>query len=109
MMAEHRKPCDPKDATYCMNGGACYTVPSMDHFSCSCPENYKGSRCEEYQLQSHSLYDPDKGLVAVVVILAILILVVLAVVIYYLHKMLKEGKLNRQNRGQGYDMEKSAI
>uniref|UniRef100_A0A3Q2Q759 Pro-neuregulin-4, membrane-bound isoform n=1 Tax=Fundulus heteroclitus TaxID=8078 RepID=A0A3Q2Q759_FUNHE len=54
-------PCDPKDATYCMNGGICYTVPSMDHLSCSCPENYKGSRCEEYQLQSLALNDPDKG------------------------------------------------
>lgn len=64
----------------------------MDTVSCICNKNYQGSRCEQYQLQSQSLDEWDKGLLGAVVIVAILILVVLAVVIYYLRKMLKERK-----------------
>uniref|UniRef100_A0A3Q2D5B9 Uncharacterized protein n=1 Tax=Cyprinodon variegatus TaxID=28743 RepID=A0A3Q2D5B9_CYPVA len=27
-----RELCDPQDATYCMNGGTCYKMPSIDTF-----------------------------------------------------------------------------
>ncbi|MEQ2279294.1 hypothetical protein AMECASPLE_007930 [Ameca splendens] len=109
MMAEHGTPCDPQDATYCMNGGTCYKIPSMDKISCVCSESFKGSRCEQYQLLSYSLDKQDKGLLAAVVILVMLIFVVLAVVIYYVHKMVKQRKPNQQNNGQGYGWVKSTV
>lgn len=51
-----------------------------------CNENYKGSRCEHFQLMSISTNPEEAGLIAAVAIIALLILVVLAVIIYYIHK-----------------------
>lgn len=48
-----------------------------------CRENYKGSRCELYELLAQSPDEQDRGLLAAVVIVGVLILVVLAVIIYY--------------------------
>ncbi|KAM6961022.1 toxin Bcs III 15.09 [Aplochiton taeniatus] len=86
MMANHGDPCDSLEATYCMNGGTCYRIPSMDTLSCVCNDNYKGSRCEQFQLFSRSRVAGEKGLIAAVVIVVLLILLALAVVIYYSSK-----------------------
>lgn len=51
-----------------------------------CDENYRGSRCEQFQLFSISTTAGQAGLIAAVVIVALLILVILAVVIYYIRK-----------------------
>ncbi|KAM7396722.1 hypothetical protein PAMP_019743 [Pampus punctatissimus] len=88
MMADHGDLCDGQEATYCMNGGTCYKIPSMDTLSCVCNENYKGSRCEQFQLFSSSTNAGEAGLIAAVVTVALLILVVLAVVIYYIRNII---------------------
>ncbi|XP_037538835.1 pro-neuregulin-4, membrane-bound isoform [Nematolebias whitei] len=98
MMAEHGNPCDAQDATYCLNGASCYELSSMKAFSCVCRENYKGSRCELYELLAQSPDEQDRGLLAAVVIVGVLILVVLAVIIYYVVRMLMLKPNNQNNR-----------
>uniref|UniRef100_A0A3B5R1Y4 EGF-like domain-containing protein n=1 Tax=Xiphophorus maculatus TaxID=8083 RepID=A0A3B5R1Y4_XIPMA len=83
MMAEHGKPCDPQEATFCMNEGTCYKLPAMNTLSCICSENYKGNRCEQYHLPSSSQDGYDRGLLAAIIVVAIILLVVLVVIIYY--------------------------
>ncbi|XP_040893725.1 pro-neuregulin-4, membrane-bound isoform-like [Toxotes jaculatrix] len=102
MMAEHGDPCDEKEATYCMNGGKCYKIPSMNALSCVCNDDYKGSRCEQFQLQSKFTNAGEAGLIAAVVLVALLILIVLGVVIYYTRKMLKAKQQSQQNNQQQY-------
>lgn len=108
-MSDHGELCDGKEATYCMNGGTCYKISSVDSLSCVCSENYKGSRCEHFQLFSYSPNAKEAGLIAAVVIVALLILVVLAVVIYYVRKMLKAKKQSQQNNHQEYWRVKSRV
>ncbi|XP_061577829.1 pro-neuregulin-4, membrane-bound isoform-like [Cololabis saira] len=102
MMADHGEPCSGKEASYCMNGGICYKIPSMDTLTCVCTESYKGSRCEHFQLFSSSPNAERAGLIAAVVIVVILILVALTVVIYYLRKMLKAKKQSSKNNEKEY-------
>ncbi|RVE71866.1 hypothetical protein OJAV_G00055820 [Oryzias javanicus] len=89
MMAEHGEPCSGEEASFCMNGATCYKLPSMDTLSCVCNVNYKGIRCEQYQLLIISQNPEETGLIAAVVILAILILVVLIFIIFKLYKLVK--------------------
>ncbi|XP_072241963.1 pro-neuregulin-2, membrane-bound isoform [Leuresthes tenuis] len=100
MMADHGEPCDGQETTYCMNGGMCYKIPSMDTLSCVCNDNFKGSRCEHFQLLSTSPNAKEAGLIAAVVIVIILLLIVLAVVIYFVRKMLKAKNQNQQNNSK---------
>uniref|UniRef100_A0A4W6CDZ8 EGF-like domain-containing protein n=1 Tax=Lates calcarifer TaxID=8187 RepID=A0A4W6CDZ8_LATCA len=86
MMADHGDPCDGQEASYCMNGGTCYKILSMNTLSCVCNEDYKGSRCEQLQLPSKFTNAGEAGLITAVVIVVLLILVVLAVVIFYVRK-----------------------
>ncbi|KAM6936763.1 pro-neuregulin-4, membrane-bound isoform [Xenentodon cancila] len=102
MMADHGEPCSGQETSYCMNGGSCYKIPSMDTLTCVCTDNYKGSRCEHFQLFSSSPNAERAGLITAVVIVVILILVVLAVVTYYLHKMLKAKKQKSKNNEKEY-------
>ncbi|XP_044213547.1 pro-neuregulin-4, membrane-bound isoform-like [Thunnus albacares] len=102
MMADHGDPCDGQEATYCMNGGTCYKISSMDTLSCVCNENYKGSRCEQFQLFSSSTNAGEAGLIAAMVIVALLILMVLAAVIYYICKVLKAKQQSQQSSQQQY-------
>ncbi|KAJ8412912.1 hypothetical protein AAFF_G00104940 [Aldrovandia affinis] len=81
-MAEHGGPCEAAEASYCMNGAACYKIPSVLSPTCVCAENYRGSRCEQFQLFSSSGGSGETGLIIAVVIVALFILVALAVVIY---------------------------
>ncbi|XP_029009158.1 pro-neuregulin-4, membrane-bound isoform-like [Betta splendens] len=104
-MAEHGDPCDGQEASYCMNEGTCYKIPSIDGtyiLSCVCNKDYKGGRCEHFQLPSKVSDPGEAGLIAAVTIVALLILVVLAVVIYYTHKTLKAKQQNQQNTPQPY-------
>ncbi|XP_028287519.1 pro-neuregulin-4, membrane-bound isoform [Parambassis ranga] len=102
MMADHGNPCMAEEATYCMNGGTCYKIASMNTLSCVCNENYKGSRCEHFQLFTFSPNSDEAGEIAAVVIVILLILVMLAVIIYYVCKMLKAKKQSQQNTQQEY-------
>ncbi|XP_019934362.1 pro-neuregulin-4, membrane-bound isoform [Paralichthys olivaceus] len=102
MMADHGELCDGQEATYCMNGATCYRIPSMDTLSCVCNDDYKGSRCEEYLLQSKITYAGEAGLIAAVLIITLLILVVLGFVIYYVRRMLKANQQSQQNNPQQY-------
>ncbi|XP_042267739.1 pro-neuregulin-4, membrane-bound isoform-like isoform X2 [Thunnus maccoyii] len=102
MMADHGDPCDGQEATYCINGGTCYKISSMDTLSCVCNENYKGSRCEQFQLFSSSTNAGEAGLIAAMVIVALLILMVLAAVIYYICKVLKAKQQSQQSSQQQY-------
>ncbi|KAM9855032.1 pro-neuregulin-4, membrane-bound isoform [Aulostomus maculatus] len=100
MMANHGKPCDAREATYCMNGGTCYKISSVNALSCVCNDNYKGSRCEQYQLLIGSSKAEEAGLIGALVIVALLILVVLVVIVYYVYKMLKAKQQNQPSQQQ---------
>nr|XP_020467916.1 pro-neuregulin-4, membrane-bound isoform [Monopterus albus] len=102
MMADHGDPCDVQEATYCMHGGTCYKISSMNVLSCVCTDVYRGSRCQEHRLPLISTDPGQAGLIAAVTIVALLILVVLSVVIYYTYKMLKAKKQSQQNHQQQY-------
>ena len=56
----------------------------FSHYRCN--DNFKGSRCEHFQLLSMSPNAKEAGLIAAVVIVIILLLIVLAVVIYFVRK-----------------------
>ncbi|XP_029992063.1 pro-neuregulin-4, membrane-bound isoform [Sphaeramia orbicularis] len=98
MMADHGEACNGEEATYCMNGGTCYKIPSMNSLSCVCYPNYTGSRCENLRLFSSSPLGENAGLIAAVVIVALLILLALAVFIYYIRKMLKARQQSQQSQ-----------
>lgn len=51
-----------------------------------CNDNYKGSRCEQFQLLQSSTNAEEAGLIAALVTVALLILVVVAVIIYCVRK-----------------------
>ncbi|XP_016097073.1 pro-neuregulin-4, membrane-bound isoform-like [Sinocyclocheilus rhinocerous] len=92
MMAEHGDPCTGSEATFCMNGGTCFKIPSVSTPTCVCSANYEGSRCEQFQLFSFLQDSEEKGMIAAVVIIALLILVVLGVVIYYICKVKRNAQ-----------------
>lgn len=73
----------------------------MNTLSCVCNDNYKGSRCEHFALQSFSPDPQEAGLIAGVVILVIVILAVLAAVIYYVYR-LKAKNQNPKNKPEEY-------
>uniref|UniRef100_A0A3B3S4W2 EGF-like domain-containing protein n=1 Tax=Paramormyrops kingsleyae TaxID=1676925 RepID=A0A3B3S4W2_9TELE len=73
-LVEHGNLCNASEASYCTNGGTCYRIPAMPTITCICKNNFKGSRCEEFQLFSQSDTSDDAGLIAAVVVLVILIL-----------------------------------
>lgn len=101
-MSDHGVLCDGHEATYCMNGGTCYKILAMNTLSCVCNENFKGSRCEEFQLYSIKTHTTEAGLIAAVVIVALFILVMLAVVIYHILRMLKAKQQSQQNNQPQY-------
>ncbi|XP_017340842.1 pro-neuregulin-4, membrane-bound isoform isoform X1 [Ictalurus punctatus] len=94
MMADHGEPCTGSDASYCMNGGKCFKIPSMSMLTCLCNNNYEGSRCEQFQLESTSDNSFNTGMIVAIVILLILILLVLAVIIYYICKVQRKASRN---------------
>ncbi|KAL4005798.1 hypothetical protein ACER0C_005511 [Sarotherodon galilaeus] len=102
MMADHGNPCSAEDATYCMNGGTCYKISSMDTLSCVCNPNYKGSRCEQFQLGVTQPISNEAGLIAAVIVITLLILMVLGFIVYYIRKMLKAKEQRQQNHNQEY-------
>uniref|UniRef100_A0A3B3H9F0 EGF-like domain-containing protein n=1 Tax=Oryzias latipes TaxID=8090 RepID=A0A3B3H9F0_ORYLA len=102
MMAEHGEPCSGQEASFCMNGATCYKLSSMDSLSCVCNVNYKGSRCEHYQLLTHSPTAENAGLVAALVILVILILVALAFIIFKVYKLVKAKNSSDSRPQQKY-------
>uniref|UniRef100_W5NBW9 Pro-neuregulin-4, membrane-bound isoform n=1 Tax=Lepisosteus oculatus TaxID=7918 RepID=W5NBW9_LEPOC len=101
MTAEHGEPCEESEASYCFNGGLCYRILSISTPSCVCQENYKGSRCEQFQLPSSSIDASEKGMLAAVVILLLLILVALAAVIYCSWKIRRRKEESRTARSDG--------
>ncbi|XP_076863582.1 uncharacterized protein nrg4 [Brachyhypopomus gauderio] len=102
MMAEHGDPCTGSDASYCMNGGKCFKIPSVSTPNCICNENYKGSRCEQFQLLSISNNKEETGMMAAVILLLILILLVLAGIIYYVYKMKRTAAQSQPKQADQY-------
>lgn len=96
MMADHGEPCDGREATYCMNGATCYKITMMNTLSCVCNDNYKGSRCEQFELLTGPTNAERAGLIVALVTVALLFLVVLAVIIYYKHRLRKAKQQNQQ-------------
>lgn len=82
--------CKPIDAYVAILDFLCADTLSiilyvlLSYFRCN--KDYKGARCEQFQLPSKVTDPGEAGLIAAVIIVALLILVVLAVVIYYTHK-----------------------
>ncbi|KAG7323987.1 hypothetical protein KOW79_012003 [Hemibagrus wyckioides] len=97
VMTDHPEPCTELDAFYCMNGGKCFKIPSMSTLICRCNNNYVGSRCEQFQLESTSDNSHETGMIAAMVILLILILLVLAVVIYCICKLRRKVQRSSKN------------
>ncbi|KAK6476830.1 pro-neuregulin-4 [Huso huso] len=102
MMAAHGEPCEALEQSYCYNGGRCYRIPSMSTLSCVCTENYRGARCEEFQLLSKANSRNEAGLIVGSVILSILIALVLAGVIYCICRIWRQKQRNQQNSKQQY-------
>ncbi|KAG5839671.1 hypothetical protein ANANG_G00207410 [Anguilla anguilla] len=100
MMADHGEPCVALEASYCLNGGTCFRIPSVSTPNCVCAANFKGSRCDELQLPSSSPDAQGAGLIAAIIIVALLILMVLAVVIYYTCKKWRQKPKEPQNSHQ---------
>ncbi|XP_066523801.1 pro-neuregulin-4, membrane-bound isoform-like [Hoplias malabaricus] len=100
MMAEHGDPCTGSDVSYCMNGGTCFKIPTVSTPTCVCGDNYKGSRCEQFQLLIISKDSEETGMIAGVVILLILILVLLAVLIFYICKMKRKAAQNKSKQNK---------
>ncbi|XP_062404377.1 pro-neuregulin-4, membrane-bound isoform-like [Sardina pilchardus] len=100
MMSDHGEPCDPSEASFCMNGGSCYMIPSVSTPSCQCTDNYKGSRCELFLLDSTALDGKESGMIAAVVIIVLLIVAMLVVIIYYTCKLKRTKEQNQPTREQ---------
>ncbi|XP_028679178.1 pro-neuregulin-4, membrane-bound isoform-like [Erpetoichthys calabaricus] len=88
----HAEPCSSEESSFCLNGGICYRIPSASSPSCVCNEDFKGTRCEEFQLPIKTASENDRGLIAAVVIISVLIALVLIAVIYCAHRTWKEKK-----------------
>uniref|UniRef100_A0A8C6TE92 EGF-like domain-containing protein n=1 Tax=Neogobius melanostomus TaxID=47308 RepID=A0A8C6TE92_9GOBI len=100
MMAEHGDTCSGQEATFCMNGGTCYRLPTMNQLSCVCRLMYTGSRCETLSLFTSADNGHNKGLIAAIIIVTILIAVAVAVLIFHIIKRLQIRRKQRQNSDQ---------
>ncbi|XP_072291464.1 pro-neuregulin-4, membrane-bound isoform [Eucyclogobius newberryi] len=100
MMSVYGETCSGQEATFCMNGGTCYKLPTMDSLSCMCGSMYRGSRCETLSLFTTGENGQNSGLIAAVLIVSILIAVAVAVFIYYIIKRLQIRKKELQDSGQ---------
>ncbi|KAF5907485.1 pro-neuregulin-4, membrane-bound isoform, partial [Clarias magur] len=80
----HQEPCTASEASYCMNGGKCFKIPSMSTPNCVCNYNYAGSRCDHFQLESASDNSHQTGMIVAIAILVLLILLLLIVIIYHM-------------------------
>ncbi|XP_072527033.1 uncharacterized protein [Salminus brasiliensis] len=103
MMADHGDPCTGSEEFYCMNGGKCFKIPSVSTPTCVCGDNYKGSRCEQFQLLTFANNSDEKGMIAAVTIILILILVMLAAIIYYICKMKRMAAENQRKQTKNGD------
>lgn len=54
--------------------------------ACRCNPNYKGSRCEQFQLGVTQPISDEAGLIAAVIVITLLILIVLGFIVYYIRK-----------------------
>ncbi|XP_047016091.1 pro-neuregulin-4, membrane-bound isoform isoform X2 [Ictalurus punctatus] len=71
-----------------------FHLPTGYQSTCQCNNNYEGSRCEQFQLESTSDNSFNTGMIVAIVILLILILLVLAVIIYYICKVQRKASRN---------------
>ncbi|XP_063053776.1 pro-neuregulin-4, membrane-bound isoform-like [Engraulis encrasicolus] len=101
MMADHGDPCGAAEASYCMNGGSCYKIPTVSTPTCVCSVNYQGSRCEEFQLPSTGSDGTEAGMIAGVVIIILIFIALMSAVIYYGCK-LKKSKEPKQPKTEEY-------
>lgn len=99
-MAEHGDTCSGEDATFCMNGGTCYSLPAMNQLSCVCKLMYTGRRCETLSLFTSSQDGHNKGLITAIIIVTILIAVAVAVFIFYIIKRLQVRRKQQEDSDQ---------
>ncbi|XP_044306543.1 pro-neuregulin-4, membrane-bound isoform [Varanus komodoensis] len=76
MRTDHEELCGSSYGSFCLNGGICYTIPTISSPFCRCIENYTGARCEEILLPSikhHSRSELFAAVLASVVVLSVLV------------------------------------
>ncbi|XP_062998605.1 pro-neuregulin-4, membrane-bound isoform isoform X2 [Elgaria multicarinata webbii] len=76
MRTDHEELCGSSYGSFCLNGGICYTIPTVSSPFCRCIENYTGVRCEEILLssiKSHTRGELFAAVLASVVVLSVLV------------------------------------
>ncbi|XP_067673078.1 pro-neuregulin-1, membrane-bound isoform-like isoform X2 [Haliotis asinina] len=75
--------------TYCLNGGTCRYMESLQKEFCECPESYKGERCQE--LESTSVIGTgqakllhDRTIIFISIIIATLVFIAICIVSYFM-------------------------
>ncbi|XP_070990911.1 neuregulin 2a isoform X2 [Oncorhynchus clarkii lewisi] len=48
----HARRCNDSEKAYCVNGGDCYFIHGINQFSCKCPNDFTGDRCQNYVMAS---------------------------------------------------------
>ncbi|XP_048022087.1 neuregulin 2a isoform X7 [Megalobrama amblycephala] len=48
----HARKCNDTEKAYCVNGGDCYYIHGINQFSCKCPNDFTGDRCQTYVMAS---------------------------------------------------------
>ncbi|XP_041034438.1 pro-neuregulin-4, membrane-bound isoform-like [Carcharodon carcharias] len=92
----HGELCPNSYNSYCLNGGTCYILTTSNPF-CWCNDSFKGSRCEEFLLESQK---PDRTISpSLVVTIVMTLLIALAVIIgtHFCCKKWRQRRSNQQN------------
>ncbi|RUS80836.1 hypothetical protein EGW08_011391 [Elysia chlorotica] len=97
------QPC--RTQTYCLNGGECLYIASLDRQMCRCTEQWSGRRCElvdglnvreDYFRQSTLLY--ERTLIIIGIVIAALVFIVICIASYFLAKARRKRFEQRRRR-----------
>ncbi|XP_078056228.1 pro-neuregulin-4, membrane-bound isoform [Mustelus asterias] len=94
MMPAHGELCPSSYDSYCLNGGTCYILRTSKVF-CWCDDSFRGSRCEEFLLQSQK---PDRSINQSVAVIVAALLVTLALSIIGIYLCYRRWRQTRGNQ-----------
>uniref|UniRef100_A0A8C7RUQ8 Neuregulin 2a n=1 Tax=Oncorhynchus mykiss TaxID=8022 RepID=A0A8C7RUQ8_ONCMY len=81
----HARRCNDSEKAYCVNGGDCYFIHGINQFSCKCPNDFTGDRCQNYVMasfyQAEELYQ-KRVLTITGICVALLVVGIVCVVAY---------------------------
>ncbi|XP_069122806.1 pro-neuregulin-2, membrane-bound isoform-like isoform X2 [Argopecten irradians] len=94
--------CGPEKEGYCLNGGECRVIVSMNVTKCQCPQTHQGIRCQYrrpfvYQKsEGPQALEKDRTITIIGIVIGILIFVCICIASYFLAKKRREQFLQRQ-------------